>query len=79
MASAVAIPVVEPIPIPIPIRAILPWAAFIGLTALPMFYFIGGEAGDGVCFLRSLLARVRPDGRHILGFPATERRNTNRW
>jgi hypothetical protein len=67
MSAAVAIPVAEPISIPI--RAILPWAALLGLMALLMIYFVGAEQGALSVFSGHYVHEFVHDGRHLLGFP----------
>ncbi|MDQ6613706.1 MAG: CbtB-domain containing protein [Actinomycetota bacterium] len=67
MAAAVAIPAVEPISIPI--REILPWAAFLGLMAVLMIYFVGAEQGALSVFSGSYVHEFVHDARHLLGFP----------
>ena len=67
MAEAVAHPGVEPIAIPI--RDILPWAAFLGLMALLMIYFIGAEQGATSIISGHYVHEFVHDARHLLGFP----------
>jgi hypothetical protein len=69
MAEAVAHPGVEPVSIPIPIREILPWAAFLGLMALLMIYFIGAEQGATSMVSGHYVHEFVHDARHLLGFP----------
>lgn len=67
MVEAVANPEVEPISIPI--RDILPWAAFLGVIALLMIYFIGAEQGATSVISGHYVHEFVHDARHLLGFP----------
>lgn len=67
MAEAVATPGIEPISIPI--REILPWAAYLGLMALVMLYFVGAEQGATSIVSGHFVHEFLHDGRHLLGFP----------
>jgi hypothetical protein len=67
MAEAVANPKVEPISIPI--REILPWAAFLGVMALLMIYFVGAEQGATSVISGHYVHEFVHDARHLLGFP----------
>jgi hypothetical protein len=67
MAEAVANPRVEPISIPI--SDILPWAAFLGLIALLMIYFVGAEQGATSLISGHYVHEFVHDARHLLGFP----------
>ncbi|MBT2492907.1 CbtB-domain containing protein [Streptomyces sp. ISL-96] len=54
---------------PLPVRAILPWAAFFGILALVLLYFVGTEQGSFAVFSGEGVHEWVHDGRHLLGFP----------
>ncbi|MEJ0018713.1 MAG: CbtB-domain containing protein [Acetobacteraceae bacterium] len=54
---------------PIPLREVLPWAAFGGLLALLLIYFISTEQGALALFAGTGVHEFVHDGRHLLGFP----------
>lgn len=54
---------------PIPLGQLLPWAAFIGLLAVLVIYFLGVEQGALSLVPGSYLHEFVHDGRHLLGFP----------
>ena len=56
-------------PVPIPIRDILPWAAFAGVLALLLIYFIGAEQGATALIAGHYVHEFVHDGRHLLAFP----------
>jgi Probable cobalt transporter subunit (CbtB) len=56
-------------PVPIPIREILPWAAFAGILALLLIYFIGAEQGATALISGHYVHEYVHDGRHLLAFP----------
>ncbi|NHC12276.1 CbtB domain-containing protein [Motilibacter deserti] len=62
-------PVDRPTPVAIPVRAVLPWAFFLGLLALIALYFVGAEQGATSVFSGATLHEFVHDGRHLLGFP----------
>ncbi|MEU6083605.1 CbtB-domain containing protein [Streptomyces sp. NPDC047108] len=68
--SAVApTPVQPPAVAPLPVRAILPWAAFVGVLMLVLLYFVGAEQGVFAVFSGEGVHEWVHDGRHLLGFP----------
>jgi len=56
-------------PVPIPIREILPWAAFAGVLALLLIYFIGAAQGGTALISGHYIHEYVHDGRHLLAFP----------
>ncbi|UGQ11705.1 CbtB-domain containing protein [Yinghuangia sp. ASG 101] len=58
-----------PVPTTLPVRAILPWAVFVGLLALFAVYFVGAEQGATSIFAGTGVHEWVHDGRHLLGFP----------
>ncbi|MEU8983327.1 CbtB domain-containing protein [Streptomyces sp. NPDC048309] len=54
---------------PISLKAIAPWAAFIGLLALILLYFVGAEQGATALISGENVHEWVHDGRHLLGFP----------
>jgi Probable cobalt transporter subunit (CbtB) len=56
-------------PVPIPIGEILPWAAFAGILALLVIYFVGAEQGATSLISGHYLHEFVHDGRHIMAFP----------
>ncbi|MDT9687411.1 CbtB-domain containing protein [Streptomyces sp. P9(2023)] len=73
MAEAVVSPAVSspviPTPAALPVRAVLPWAVFVGLLAVVALYFVGAEQGAISVFAGSDVHEWVHDGRHLLGFP----------
>lgn len=57
------------VPTTLPVRAILPWAVFVGLLALFAVYFVGAEQGATSIFAGTGVHEWVHDGRHLLGFP----------
>ncbi|MFF5923933.1 CbtB-domain containing protein [Streptomyces flavochromogenes] len=57
------------VPAPLPVRAVLPWAFFVGLLALIALYFVGAEQGATSLIAGSDVHEWVHDGRHLLGFP----------
>jgi hypothetical protein len=53
----------------LPVRAVLPWAVFVGLLALIALYFVGAEQGATAVFAGAEVHEFVHDGRHLLGFP----------
>ncbi|MFF0424683.1 CbtB-domain containing protein [Streptomyces sp. NPDC004520] len=68
VSAAVSTPSVA-VPAPLPVRAVLPWALFVGLLALIALYFVGAEQGATSLFAGSDVHEWVHDGRHLLGFP----------
>ncbi|MER7910598.1 MULTISPECIES: CbtB domain-containing protein [unclassified Streptomyces] len=68
VSAAVSPPSVA-VPAPLPVRAVLPWAFFVGLLALIALYFVGAEQGATSLFAGSDVHEWVHDGRHLLGFP----------
>jgi hypothetical protein len=56
-------------PVPIPLREIFPWAAFAGILALLLSYFIGAEQGATALISGHYVHEYVDDGRHLLAFP----------
>ncbi|MFE7128670.1 CbtB-domain containing protein [Streptomyces sp. NPDC057617] len=78
MAESIAPPVVPSVttgagataPVtPLPLRAVLPWAVFVGTLMLVLFYFVGAEQGATSVFSGEGVHEWVHDGRHLLGFP----------
>lgn len=67
-AAAPAAPEVLPVTT-LPLRAVLPWAVFLGLLMLVLLYFVGAEQGATAVFSGSDVHEWVHDGRHLLGFP----------
>ena len=54
----------------IPVREIIPWAAFAGVMALVLLYFVGVEQGATAIFGNNMLIHeFVHDARHLAGFP----------
>ncbi|MFI5759103.1 CbtB-domain containing protein [Streptomyces sp. NPDC051569] len=72
MAQAIAPPAISPTSAavtPIPLRAVLPWAVFVGTLMLVLLYFVGAEQGATSVFSGAGVHEWVHDGRHLLGFP----------
>lgn len=70
MADAAATkPTSPPTAAPLPIRAIAPWAVFLGVVTLVLLYFLTAEQGATSVFSGQYLHEFLHDGRHLLGFP----------
>ncbi|WP_066951131.1 CbtB domain-containing protein [Streptomyces lushanensis] len=72
MAEAIAPPTVSPVSVdvtPLPLRAVLPWAVFVGTLMLVLLYFVGAEQGATSVFSGEGVHEWVHDGRHLLGFP----------
>jgi hypothetical protein len=54
---------------PIPLRELLPWAAFGGVLALLLLYFVSTEQGAASLIAGTDVHEFVHDGRHLLGFP----------
>ncbi|MFC9651749.1 CbtB domain-containing protein [Streptomyces sp. NPDC056937] len=54
---------------PLPLRAVLPWAVFVGTLMLVLLYFVGAEQGATSVFSGAEVHEWVHDGRHLLGFP----------
>ncbi|WP_330174255.1 CbtB-domain containing protein [Streptomyces sp. NBC_01498] len=54
---------------PLPLRAVLPWAVFVGTLMLVLLYFVGAEQGATSVFSGAGVHEWVHDGRHLLGFP----------
>ncbi|MET9570148.1 CbtB-domain containing protein [Streptomyces virginiae] len=67
-SAAVSTPAVSP-SAPLPVRAVLPWAVFVGLLMLVALYFVGAEQGATAVFAGEGVHEWVHDGRHLLGFP----------
>lgn len=57
------------VPVTLPVKAILPWAFFVGLLMLVLLYFVSAEQGATSLFAGSDVHEWLHDGRHLLGFP----------
>ncbi|MFJ8002127.1 CbtB-domain containing protein [Streptomyces sp. NPDC096310] len=57
------------VPAPLPLRAVLPWAVFVGTLMLVLLYFVGAEQGATSVISGSGVHEWVHDGRHLLGFP----------
>ncbi|NBM15467.1 CbtB-domain containing protein [Streptomyces sp. GC420] len=68
VSAAVSTPSAS-VPDALPVRAVLPWAVFVGLLALIALYFVGAEQGAISVFAGSDVHEWVHDGRHLLGFP----------
>ncbi|GHA86932.1 CbtB-domain containing protein [Streptomyces termitum] len=68
VSAAVSTPSVA-VPASLPVRAVLPWAFFVGLLALIALYFVGAEQGATSLFAGENVHEWVHDGRHLLGFP----------
>ena len=53
----------------IPLRELLPWAAFGGVLALLLLYFVSTEQGAASLIAGIDVHEFVHDGRHLLGFP----------
>lgn len=53
----------------LPIKAILPWAVFVGFVLLTLIYFVGAEQGATSLISGENVHEWVHDGRHLLGFP----------
>ncbi|MBT2383983.1 CbtB-domain containing protein [Streptomyces sp. ISL-11] len=60
-----AIPAVAPISL----KAIAPWALFVGVLMLVLLYFVGAEQGATSLIAGEDVHEWLHDGRHLLGFP----------
>ncbi|GGO87431.1 CbtB domain-containing protein [Wenjunlia tyrosinilytica] len=58
-----------PAPITLPVRAIVPWAVFLGVLMLALLYFVGAEQGATALVSGENVHEWLHDGRHLLGFP----------
>ncbi|MFJ8041729.1 CbtB-domain containing protein [Kitasatospora sp. NPDC096147] len=68
MAQAIVSPAAEAAG-SLPVRAILPWAAFVGTLLLVALYFVGAEQGATSVFSGAGVHEWVHDARHLLGFP----------
>ncbi|MFF3763929.1 CbtB-domain containing protein [Streptomyces sp. NPDC001922] len=68
VSAAVSAPSL-PAPQSLPVRAVLPWAVFVGLLMLVALYFVGAEQGATSVFSGAGVHEWVHDGRHLLGFP----------
>ncbi|MEV8019844.1 CbtB-domain containing protein [Streptomyces sp. NPDC086554] len=69
VSAAASAPAVPATPTALPVRAVLPWALFVGLLALIALYFVGAEQGATSVFAGTDVHEWVHDGRHLLGFP----------
>ena len=67
MSSLIHAPATRPVPIPI--GEILFWAAFAGILALLVIYFVGAEQGATSIVKGMFIHEFVHDSRHLLGFP----------
>ncbi|MFI6345016.1 CbtB domain-containing protein [Streptomyces sp. NPDC050560] len=68
-ATGRATPAEDNPPLRLPVRAILPWAVFVGVLMLVLLYFVGAEQGATSLFSGTDIHEWVHDGRHLLGFP----------
>ncbi|GAA3041469.1 CbtB-domain containing protein [Kitasatospora albolonga] len=68
MAQAIVSPAAEAAG-SLPVRAILPWALFVGTLMLVALYFVGAEQGATSVFSGAGVHEWVHDARHLLGFP----------
>lgn len=69
MAQTAAPTGVSPAITPISLKAIAPWAVFVGLLMLVLLYFVGAEQGATAVISGEGVHEWVHDGRHLLGFP----------
>jgi len=70
MAQPTAAPSPVSIPLtPLPVRAIVPWAVFVGVLMLVLLYFVGAEQGATAVISGEGVHEWVHDARHLLGFP----------
>ena len=71
MAQHVAQPTVTAPAVPptLPLKAIAPWAVFLGVLMLVLLYFVGAEQGATSVFDGTDVHEWVHDARHLLGFP----------
>ncbi|TJZ58888.1 CbtB-domain containing protein [Streptomyces piniterrae] len=69
MAQTIASPATGATPATLPLKALAPWALFVGVLALVLLYFIGAEQGATSVFSGTNVHEWVHDGRHLLGFP----------
>ncbi|MEJ8653916.1 CbtB domain-containing protein [Streptomyces sp. MS1.AVA.3] len=70
MAQTIAPPATGAVtPAPLPLKAIAPWALFVGVLGLVLLYFIGAEQGATSLLSGTEVHEWVHDGRHLLGFP----------
>ncbi|NUS45562.1 MAG: CbtB-domain containing protein [Mycobacteriaceae bacterium] len=62
-------PAATPVALRIPVRALLPWAVFVGVFGMVLLYFVGVEQGALTVFSGNTVHEWVHDGRHLLGFP----------
>ena len=67
MAEAIAVPF--PQATPIPVRDIVPWAAFAGVLAVILVYFVGVEQGALSLLSNEYVHEFVHDARHLAGLP----------
>ncbi|MDQ1012076.1 hypothetical protein QFZ82_006561 [Streptomyces sp. V4I23] len=53
----------------ISLKAIAPWALFVGVLMLVVLYFVGAEQGAVALLSGENVHEWVHDGRHLLGFP----------
>ncbi|MFG2818318.1 CbtB domain-containing protein [Kitasatospora sp. NPDC048365] len=54
---------------PISLKAVAPWALFVGMLMLVLLYFVGAEQGATALLSGEQVHEWVHDGRHLLGFP----------
>ena len=54
---------------PLPLKAIAPWAVFVGVLMMVLLYFVGAEQGATSVVSGEDVHEWVHDGRHLLGFP----------
>ncbi|MFG2972687.1 CbtB-domain containing protein [Streptomyces sp. NPDC048331] len=68
-SAAISTPAAGSVSAPLPVKAVLPWALFVGLLMLVALYFVGAEQGATAVFAGEGVHEWVHDGRHLLGFP----------
>jgi hypothetical protein len=67
--SAAPTPVATPVVTPVPLKALAPWAVFLGVLMFVVLYLVAAEQGATSVFQGETIHEWMHDGRHLLGFP----------
>ncbi|MFJ8944621.1 CbtB-domain containing protein [Streptomyces sp. NPDC102395] len=67
-STAAPTPTTQPVT-PLPLRALAPWAVFVGVLTLVLLYFVGAEQGATSVVSGEGVHEWVHDARHLLGFP----------
>ncbi|MER5374969.1 CbtB-domain containing protein [Streptomyces sp. NPDC002553] len=67
-STAAPTPTTQPVT-PLPLRALAPWAVFVGVLTLVLLYFVGAEQGATAVVSGEGVHEWVHDARHLLGFP----------